>query len=733
MTVVISSSFAVAIENIFITYIVFPNNSPISYSSFNPAVSAPGTYSFIGLENIRSAGSTFAGSAFTSSASNGINCVGSRCPSSCITAQMCTLSGGQVSGNTCFLCAVGQVVVNGNCQSANQCGQNQVWTGTQCSCANGFVSVNGICYQMCATNAYWFNNQCICIPGFTYSNSAGQCVQQSTSCGTNYVWSNGNCVCPSPFGVINNMCMTCPANSFVNSVGNCQCISGFSLSSLTLTCVAQNNCWPNSTPNSLGQCVCNNGFFNQGNQCIPQTCPSGQVFNGIACVCPTGQFIDAITNQCTFCNNFGQAVQGNTCVCSPAFFPTSTGCAPCPANSVYNSNTRQCACLTGFTPSNGQCISTPSCPSGAQWNPSTSSCQCTIQGQNIINGTCAPCPANSQWNGTACQCQGNLVLIGNTCTVACSVGSTWNGTACVCSSGYNLIGGQCVVCDPNSSYNTTQATCLCNSGFYGNWQRCFNCDSSCATCSGPANTQCTSCRGTSTLNSNGGCTTGCPSGQYVNPNNRCSPCIENCALCFSGDSCTTCASGFGTSLSVVNGNIVIACTAIPTGTSSRLSLRSHVIGNGVVYQGVAMSLMPTQILADGCAICDNLLLVKIVSSFASATASVSYVTDSQYWFLITFDFTGAAFIPTFQFTVQINPIHANYFTAADMAQKLVSAINAQSQLASPSAGASGGMAVAAPRGPAGGFGSAVSPSPSGGTSTPVPATKNNKILASVFG
>jgi hypothetical protein len=114
---------------------------------------------------------------------------------------------------------------------------------------------------------------------------------------------------------------------------------------------------------------------------------------------------------------------------------------------------------------------------------------------------------------------------------------------------------------------------------------------------------------------------------------------------------------------------------IPTGTSSRLSLRSYVVGNSVVYQGVAMSLMPSQILADNCAICDTLLRVNIVSSFSSASATVSYITNSQYWFLITFDFTGAAFIPTFQFTVQINPIHANYFSSADMAQRLVSAIS----------------------------------------------------------
>jgi hypothetical protein len=193
--------------------------------------------------------------------------------------------------------------------------------------------------------------------------------------------------------------------------------------------------------------------------------------------------------------------------------------------------------------------------------------------------------------------------------------------------------------------------------------------------------------------------------------------MSNCVLCYSGDSCTTCANGYSKSLSVVNGNIVIACNAVPTGTSSKLSLRSYVVGNSVIYQGVAMSLMPTQILADGCTICDSLLLVNIVSSYSSATASVSYVANSQYWFLITFDFTGAAFIPTFQFTVQINPTYATYFTSADMVQKLVSAISPQTTYQT-----TGQIALLRPTFTAS----------AGATSQTTPASSNNQILAKAF-
>jgi hypothetical protein len=117
------------------------------------------------------------------------------------------------------------------------------------------------------------------------------------------------------------------------------------------------------------------------------------------------------------------------------------------------------------------------------------------------------------------------------------------------------------------------------------------------------------------------------------------------------------------------------CKAPLTGVNSVISLKGNVIGNGIVYQGVAMNLMPTAILANNCDICSDLFLVNVVSTYAGVTTYVEYVLNSQYWFVLTFDFTGAAFIPSFQFTVQINPIHANFFNSADMAQKLSGVIN----------------------------------------------------------
>lgn len=80
--------------------------------------------------------------------------------------------------------------------------------------------------------------------------------------------------------------------------------------------------------------------------------------------------------------------------------------------------------------------------------------------------------------------------------------------------------------------------------------------------------------------------------------------------------------------------------------------------------------MPNLILADGCTICDKLLTVQISSSFIKVTTSIQYITNSQYWFLITFNLGAVSFTPYFQFTIQFNPTYSSYFSVTDMQQQL---------------------------------------------------------------
>jgi hypothetical protein len=54
--------------------------------------------------------------------------------------------------------------------------------------------------------------------------------------------------------------------------------------------------------------------------------------------------------------------------------------------------------------------------------------------------------------------------------------------------------------------------------------------------------------------------------------------------------------------------------------------------------------------------------------------ALSYVLNSQYWFLVEFNYNSKV-NPTFQFKIQLNLKYANYFTSADMAQSVTGTIS----------------------------------------------------------
>ena len=374
--------------------------------------------------------------------------------------------------------------------------------------------------------------------------------------------------------------------------------------------------------------------------------------------------VDIITNTCTYCNTPNRTVSNGQCVCSPTYYPTSTGCGQCILNSVYNQNVQVCLCITNYILSNGQCVLAINCPTNSSWNAALLQCVCNFANQYLVNGFCQICQQNSFWNGSACVCNPGFVSSGSSCIQTCASNSFWNGNTCQCNSGFYIIGGTCQLCDVNSIYSNTQFTCVCNNGYFGTWNQCSRCDSSCATCSGPGTSQCLTCP--SNLNLvNGNCRTTCSAGTYVNNLNQCLPCDSSCAACSGpgNNLCTSCRTGF----TLTNGY----CTASgASGFSSAISLRGYVLGNKQIYQGVSMSLLPTGILSAGCTICNNLFTVTTNSQFATITTTQQYVSNTQYWFLITFDFTAASSVPTFEFTIKINPVQASFFTAADMTQLL---------------------------------------------------------------
>jgi len=94
----------------------------------------------------------------------------------------------------------------------------------------------------------------------------------------------------------------------------------------------------------------------------------------------------------------------------------------------------------------------------------------------------------------------------------------------------------------------------------------------------------------------------------------------------------------------------------------------HVILQGVVYQGVSITYLPSALTAGGCANCDYILNVSVTKSQVIPIISVDYVSPTQYKFAIKFDFGGLTGLFAFTFTIRINNQFSPYFTAGDMQQ-----------------------------------------------------------------
>jgi proprotein convertase subtilisin/kexin type 5 len=328
--------------------------------------------------------------------------------------------------------------------------------------------------------------------------------------------------------------------------------------------------------------------------------------------------LDTITNNCTYCNTPDRSVTDGKCGCSLSYYPTSTSCSPCIPNSAYNSTAKTCLCITNYAMLNGQCVLNANCPFMSYWNAALQKCICNFTGQYVIDGYCQSCQPYSVYSGSVCVCQSGYYMSNGFCIQNCTANQTWNGQVCQCKQGYYLIGGTCMLCDANSYYSNTLFTCVCNNGYFGTWSQCSQCDASCATCSGPGSNQCLTCRGSATF-SNGFCRVVCIPGTYANSLNQCSSCDSSCYTCSGpgNNLCTSCAFGF-----TLTNAFCIANSSPPTPTpSSGISLRGYVLGNNVIYQGVAMNLMPSAILSAGCTICNNLFTVSVTSLFASITTT----------------------------------------------------------------------------------------------------------------
>jgi len=337
------------------------------------------------------------------------------------------------------------------------------------------------------------------------------CTGTSSTC--------SSCVFPSalPFQRSNSCLFVCSAGTFLVSTP------------LPLACVACHYTCRECSSGLATECInCAGGLVKSDRECMQQ-CPSGTIESSGVCVNTA-----PCTSPCLACSS------------SPTF------CLSCLASSSY----------PVFDSVNGKCVSartstTDYCPafyfqsglSCAPCDPLCASCteiasQCTscrsLYGRpllNLLDNSCvAVCPS------------GVTVLVGTTCALCHQSCRTCSGTGantCVAcpetGTKYKTSDGQCVSTCPAGTYafNRTDGSFICvsvcdtNNRFFIDVAAgyCRNCHSSCLTCSGPGNLQCSTCDQTGILvywTEDGQCSSSCPASQFTYTLNNAKLCYFSC-------------------------------------------------------------------------------------------------------------------------------------------------------------------------------------------------------------
>jgi len=142
--------------------------------------------------------------------------------------------------------------------------------------------------------------------------------------------------------------------------------------------------------------------------------------------------------------------------CPSGYFISNGYCVTCPVNSVYNTNTQSCDCVSGFF-INQFGICTPKCGTNEVYDTKSMSCVC-LEGLGRINGACTICPSGTQAlaDGSGCSfCGPNQILVDGVC--ACQPGYAINSAqvCIICSNIPNgfLLNGICSVCPKTTVYD----------------------------------------------------------------------------------------------------------------------------------------------------------------------------------------------------------------------------------------------------------------------------------------
>lgn len=269
-----------------------------------------------------------------------------------------------------------------------------------------------------------------------------------------------------------------------------------------------------TSPLSSQSCLsCADGYTSIQNSC--QAC-------SVNCLTCSGS-----TDSCTACDStlnyelFNFKCYGR-CSLNGFYFDTmQLACFECSprCRECFGSSNGCTKCAASFYLSGSSCVQCPS------------SCQSCVDSSGLCS-TCIPGHYKQKDGRCGFQCTDVMYSIYSietlclSCHPECS-GCTAHPQNCIgCSSNRTYLNdtlglNTCVPCISPCLTCLASVNCTsCQDGFFLNGFSCSKCHATCATCKGPANSNCLSCVGTSNLNPNGICS-GCSSTCLKCTNNLC--------------------------------------------------------------------------------------------------------------------------------------------------------------------------------------------------------------------
>ncbi|KAF8602810.1 hypothetical protein BDV93DRAFT_545182, partial [Ceratobasidium sp. AG-I] len=435
-----------------------------------------------------------------------------------------TFSAVQATSCTPSCASGGACAVNGSCTCAPG------FAGAQCEqCAPGHFGPScQQCADSCCEDGMTGSGKCL---GAKSKTSAETCACEKGVCG-----SDGSCTCNPGWADASDVtagknatnCSVCAPGFFLDPLGECEVCSQGCSSCATTTGVCT-TCKTGFTPDT-----------NDRTRCVP-TPPTSST--GISCA--DGQFLDASTGACIGCSP----------LCKTCTGPLSTQCVACGAGQFMGPGGR-CVAVDGggvcqgtklvANNAKGICDACPStCTScsissfSVVSTPSQITCQACLPGLVLTpQGKCASrCPAGtfvSPSDGFTC----------TSCDGSCAE-CTGEATFCTACASGGAFGGKCVGNCPSGTVLSQSTTANSTSGA----NTCLTCHADCASCSGPSNTQCTTCPPSRPLKSpTGTCLPASSCGAqsfFDTASSACVKCDASCSSCLGAGLglCSACSEG----------------------------------------------------------------------------------------------------------------------------------------------------------------------------------------------